>query len=68
MAILNSFLKLGRPPEIETQDAALLEDLQQRDLIVVNGNAIQHAYPIAASAMPHSVTIAGVKNFNVCAR
>ena len=65
--ILESFLRNGHPPDVGDAKQTLLEDLQQRDLIVLDGDAIQHAYPFAAIAMPHEVTIEGVTNFTVCA-
>lgn len=65
--ILNSFLKHSRPPELDSIDRAVVEDLQERDLIILDDNTIQHAYPFSDVTMPHAVTINGVTNFTVCA-
>lgn len=67
MTILKAFLNHGHPPEVDPQDKALLDDLEARDLFVMDGDTIQHAYPFSAIDMPHSVTIAGVTNHTVCA-
>lgn len=65
--ILVSFLNHGRPPDIAGIDPAILSDLQDRDLLVLDGNAVSHAYPFSNRRMPHTVTINGVTNSTVCA-
>ena len=67
LAILKAFLNHGQPPKVDPQDKALLNDLEARDLIVMDDETIRHAYPFSNSNMPHSVTIAGITNHTVCA-
>lgn len=65
--ILDSFLRHGHPPKLDGIDEVSRKNLQERDLIVLKDGDIVHAYPFSAVAMPHSVTIGGITNFNVCA-
>lgn len=67
MTIMKTFLNHGHPPEVGPQDKALLDDLEARDLIIMDGDTIQHAYPFSATEMSYTVAIAGVTNFTVCA-
>lgn len=67
LEILNSFMSHGCPPGLDGIDCTIVEDLIERDLIVLDGKTIQHAYPFSSLAMPHTVTVNGVTNFTVCA-
>jgi hypothetical protein len=65
--ILKSYLATGGPPEITDLNPAMLEDLQQRDLIVVKQGAIHSAYPFSSVPTAHRVHMRGISNFCVCA-
>ncbi|VAV96489.1 hypothetical protein MNBD_ALPHA07-1033 [hydrothermal vent metagenome] len=65
--LLIGYLTTGAPPGIAGLNPAILEDLQQRDLIVLRDGALQSAYPFSTRKTGHKVRINGITNFCVCA-
>jgi hypothetical protein len=65
--ILNAYLKTGAPPDTEELNGEQLDDLCDRDLIVMDGNVISAAYPFSTVTTLHKVEIDNVSIANVCA-
>ena len=65
--LLRGYLTTGTPPGIADLSPSILEDLQQRDLIVLKNGALQSAYPFSTRKTDHKVRINGITNYCVCA-
>jgi hypothetical protein len=65
--ILNVYLETGSPPDTKGLRIEQLDDLCDRDLIVMEGNVITTAYPFSTVPMLHKVEIDNVSIANVCA-
>ncbi len=65
--LLMGYLTNGAPPDIADLNPATLEDLQQRDLIVLQDGSLQSAYPFSTRKTGHKARINGISNFCVCA-
>ena len=65
--VLWAYLTKGVPLDIADLSPASLEDLQQRDLIVLRDGALQSAYPFSTRETDHKARINGISNFCVCA-
>jgi len=66
-AILNAYLETGTPPDTEGLRIEQLDDLCDRDLVVMEGNAISAAYPFSTASTLHNVEIDNISIANVCA-
>jgi len=65
--VLGTYLTTGAPPNIASLNPAILEDLQQRDLIVLQDGALQSTYPFSTRKTGHEARINGISNHCVCA-
>lgn len=65
--ILRKYISAGQPPKLEDLDSELLQNLAERDLIVLRAERIHAAYPFSTVPTRHSVTIDGVETAAVCA-
>lgn len=66
-AILYTYLETGAPPDTNELHMGQLDDLCDRDLIVMAGNAITAAYPFSTKPTLHKVEINNISIANVCA-
>jgi alkylmercury lyase-like protein len=66
-AILQGYLQSGKPPLTADMSGPALEDLSQRDLIVLDDGDVVGAYPFTSRPSRHSVEIAGREIAAMCA-
>jgi len=66
-AILDAYLETGAPPDTKELRIEQLNDLCDRDLIVMDGNVITVAYPFSTTPTLHKVEINNITIANVCA-
>jgi alkylmercury lyase-like protein len=66
-AILRGYLSTGTPPSHAETPGPALQDLSERDLIVLDQGRVVGAYPFTSRPSRHSVEIAGCKIAAMCA-
>jgi hypothetical protein len=66
-AILDAYLETGAPPDTKELKIKQLDELCDRDLIVMNGDVISAAYPFSTTPTLHKVEINDITIANVCA-